>query len=307
MERKDHIDGFGLVSLLVFTLILAFNQVVIKVVNDGFQPVFFAGLRSAGAMVCIALFLWARGKKLVFTRETIPAGILIGMVFSAEFLFLFIALDLTTVARTSVIFYSMPLWLALGAHLILPGERMTRQKSLGLALAFAGVTWAILDRDGASGGQASLVGDLFALLAAIAWAGIALCARGTKLITVPPETQLFWQLTISALVLVGASFFFGPMMRDVQPIHLWGMAFQIVVVASGAYLFWLWILTIYPASSVASFSFLTPIFGVFMGWALLGEEVSTGILGALVLVAVGIALINRPPRRQPETSAQTGR
>ena len=44
-----------------FALLLAFNQVVIKVTNGGFQPVFFAGLRSAGAVVCIWLWLRWRG------------------------------------------------------------------------------------------------------------------------------------------------------------------------------------------------------------------------------------------------------
>ena len=39
-----------------------------------------------------------------------------GMLFAGEFMFLFTALDLTTVARASVIFYTMPLWLALIGH-----------------------------------------------------------------------------------------------------------------------------------------------------------------------------------------------
>ena len=40
MERKDYIDAFGAASLIGFSLLMAFNQVVIKVVNDGLQPVF---------------------------------------------------------------------------------------------------------------------------------------------------------------------------------------------------------------------------------------------------------------------------
>ena len=40
MVRKDRIDAFGAVSLVGFSLLLGFNQVVIKVVNEGMQPVF---------------------------------------------------------------------------------------------------------------------------------------------------------------------------------------------------------------------------------------------------------------------------
>jgi drug/metabolite transporter (DMT)-like permease len=75
-----------------------------------------------------------------------------------------------------------------------------------------------------------------------------------------------------------------------------------VAVVSAGFLFWFWLLTIYPASSVASFAFLSPIFGVGLGWLLLGEPVGPGILVALVLVCAGLVLINRPaPKSAPES------
>ncbi len=89
MERKDYIDTFGAASLIGFSLLMAFNQVVIKVVNDGLQPVFFAGVRSAGAVLCIWLWLRLRGQRLAFEKGTIGAGFLIGSVFAIEFVFLF--------------------------------------------------------------------------------------------------------------------------------------------------------------------------------------------------------------------------
>lgn len=297
MDRKPNIDAFGATALICFALLLAFNQVVVKVVNQGLQPVFFAGLRSAGAVVCIYLWMRLRGRKPHVEKGTAWAGILIGCVFSAEFLCLFMALDNTTVSRSSVIFYSMPVWLAIAAHFILPNERITPRKAAGLAVALAGVAWAIFSRGGSGGGQASLAGDLFALAAAMFWGGIAIVARATPLQRVRPEMQLLWQVGISAPVLLLAAPLFGPLIRDLQPIHLWGLAFQTVVIVSFGFIFWLWLLSIYPASGVASFSFLSPVFGVFLGWALLDEPVGPEIIGPLVCVAVGIVLINRPPRR----------
>ena len=235
MVRKDRIDAFGAVSLVGFSLLLGFNQVVIKVVNEGMQPVFWAGLRSLGGAVCVALWMLARGRALRPAPGTLGPGLLIGAVFAAEFLLLFIALDLTTVARSSVIFYSMPVWLSLAAHFLLPGERITRWKAAGLALAVAGVAWALLDR-GASGGggAASLAGDLCALGAAVCWAGIALCARATRLMTERPEMQLLWQVGVSAPLLLAAAPFFGPFLRDPGPVHLAGLAFQVVVIETRA-------------------------------------------------------------------------
>lgn len=297
MNRKSRIDAFGAVSLILFGALMGFNQVVIRVVNEGLQPVFFAGLRSAGAVICVGLWMWARGIRMRPLAGTWRVGILVGLLFSAEFVFLFLALDLTTVSRTAVIFYSMPIWMALGAHFFLDGERMTRLKATGQALAFTGVAWAILDRP--DSGAASLAGDLCALGAAIGWAGSALMVRATALREESPEMQHMWQISVSAVVLLVLAPLFGPLIRELQPIHLWGLAFQIVIVVSASFVFWLWLLSIYPPSSVAAFGFLGPIFGVLMGWLLLDEEVSIRIWGSLALVALGLALINRPVRRSP--------
>ncbi len=291
MDRKDHIDAFGAAALIAFSLLLAFNQVVIRVVNEGLQPVFFAGARSAGAVVCLWLWFVLRQRPLGLRRKDLFWGTAMGTFFALEFVLLFIALDLTTVSRTSVLFYTMPLWLALLSHVLIPGERITPTKAVGQALAFAGVVLAILWRS--DGGEASLLGDVLAVVAAIGWAILALIAR-TGLKDVAPDRQLFWQVLVSTPILLGAAFYFGPFIRDLQPIHLWGLAFQIVIMVTAGFSFWLWLLSIYPAASVAAFSFLAPVFGVLFGWWLLDDPLGLPILAALVLVALGLILINRP-------------
>ncbi|MFY0691551.1 MAG: DMT family transporter [Paracoccaceae bacterium] len=297
MQRKQHIDAFGATVLIGFSLLMALNQVVIKVTNDGFQPVFFAGLRSAGAILCIALWIRWQGRGLSIRPDLWPSALLIGTMFAIEFIFVFMALDLTSVARASVIFYTMPVWLALAGHFLLPGERLTPTKSIGLGLAVIGVSWAIFDRSGPAE-EASLTGDLLALAGSLSWAGIALCARATPFREVRPELQMFYQVLISAPILLLASLFFGPLIRALEPVHLLGLTFQIVIVVSAGFVVWMWLLSVYPAANVASFSFLSPVLGVLLGWALLGETISVSILGALCCVGLGIILVNRPPRDQ---------
>ncbi|PXW70133.1 drug/metabolite transporter (DMT)-like permease [Loktanella sp. PT4BL] len=295
MEKKSQIDLFGAVALTSFALLLAFNQVVIKVTNGGLQPVFFAGLRSAGAVICIWLWLRWRGIPLRFEKGTRAAGFAVGCVFAFEFLCLFVALDLTAVSRASVIFYSMPVWLAIIAHFIMPDDKITPVKAVGLGLALVGVAIAILTRDD---GVGSFWGDLAALGAAIGWAVTAMIAKASSLSRVRPEIQLMWQVGVSAPLLLFAALFFGPLIRDIAPIHIAGLAFQIVVVVSAGFIFWLWLLSIYPASGVASFSFLSPVLTVALGWLLLGEEVGPNLIIALILVAIGILMVNRPKSRR---------
>ena len=297
MERKTSLDMFGILSLTGFAVLLGVNQVAIKLGNGGFQPVFMAGIRSLGALCVLLLWMRLRGVEFRIRPGTVPSGILLGVLFAIEFSCIFFALDLTTVARTSILFYTMPVWLGFAGHFLLEGERLSRMKLAGQGLAVLGVAIAVLDRGGP--GEASLLGDALALLAAMCWAGIALLARGAPVSKTRPEMQLFWQLAISAPLLLILSLWFGPFIRDFEIYHLGLLIFQIVCIASLGFLFWFWLLSVYPASSVASFSFLTPILGVILGWALLREELGASIIISLTLVCLGLILINRPAKDRP--------
>ena len=295
MDSQKDIDVSGALSLITLSLLLGLNQVAIKFTNEGLQPIFWAGLRSAIAATGIAVWLKFQGKQVQYKKDTMIAGITAGLVFALEFLFLFLALDLTTIVRTSVLLYSMPIWLTIGAHFLFPEERITLTKLIGLALAMIGVVIAMFGQNQLEM-DASFLGDLCALAAAFCWACIPFCTRLTKLNNVIPEMQLMWMVTISVPVLLIASVFFGPVIRDFQLNLIPVLLFQAVIVVTGGFLLWLHMLRNYPANSVASFSFLAPIFGVFFGWLLFDENVGLGLLVALVLVSVGIVIINRPSR-----------
>lgn len=295
MERKDRLDSFGGMALLGVTALLAFNQIVIKVVNVGIQPVFFAGLRSLLAIFFVWIWLWSQGRPPVLRREHVLPGLLIGVLFAAEFLCFFLSLDLTAVSRASVIFYSMPVWMAVMAHFGLPGERITRLKAAGLLCAFAGTAWAILSR--APGTQGSFAGDMLALGAAFGWAATAFVARASRLRHAGAEMQLFWMVLVSAPILLLASPLFGPLIRDLTALHIVGLLFQASVVVTGGFVCWLWLLSVYPTATVASFSFLTPIVALIMGWLFFGESLTMPVVGSAGLVAAGIVLINRRPAR----------
>jgi drug/metabolite transporter (DMT)-like permease len=264
---------------------------VIKVTNDGFQPAFQAGLRSVGALVLIWAWMTWKTQSVRLPRRLWPVGTWAGFLFAAEFICLFTALDLTSVARVSILFYSMPVWLAIFAHFLLPGEQLTPARVLGLVLAMVGVTWAVLERDPVTGG--SIFGDVLAIIAALSWAAIALTVRLSRLREETPETQLFVQQLVAAPILIGFGLWVGDPITDPTTLHWAGVMYQTVIVAFAGFLLWFYLVAKYSASGVASFSFLSPVFAVFMGWGILGERIGMGTWGALILVSLGLILINR--------------
>lgn len=280
---------------MAFSALLGLNQVLVKFVNSGFQPTFQAGLRSACAILPVLIFALLTRKKLSLTDGSFWPGILTGLLFSAEFIFLFQALDYTTVSRASILFYAMPFWVAVGAHFLIPGERLTKMRISGLVLAIAGVSLALSD-NAKPATELAWLGDILCLVGGAFWACIALVSRTTKMSNASPEMNLLYQLAVSSVVMLAIAPFFGPMIREVTPLIIAIFTFQVIVVVCVGFVTWFWILSIYPASDMASFGFLAPLFGVFFGWLVFDEQITLRFAAALALVCLGILLVNRKPR-----------
>lgn len=280
--------------LVVLCLIWGFNQVAIKIGNEGISPAWQAALRSAGAAALVLVWARVRGIPLFARDGTLAAGLAAGAMFAAEFALVYWAVEFTTAARAVVLLYTAPFTVAVGAHFFLPGDRLTRPKILGLGACFAGV--ALLFADSLTlPDKRALIGDAMALLAAIFWGATTVVIKASALAHARAEKTTFYQLGVSALVLPIAAIGLGERgVFDPTPTVLASLAFQIVVVVFVSYTIWFWLVREYRASSLAAFSFLTPVFGVAAAHVALGEPVEANLAGAVVLVGAGIWLVNRP-------------
>jgi drug/metabolite transporter (DMT)-like permease len=286
--------ALGLIGLCA---LWGLGQVAIKVANTGISPMLNAGLRSAGAALLLALWCRHRGIAIVRSDGTAGPGIAAGLMFAIEFLLLYWGLEFTTAARSIVFLNTSPFFVALGAHLVLANDRLTVAKTIGLLAAFAGVAVAFSEGLGAPTLH-MLMGDAMALGAACAWGATTVLVKATKLARIEPERTLMYQLVVSALALIAASYAIGE--RGVfaaTPLVWSAFAYQTIVVAFASYLTWFWFIKHYAASNVSSFVFLTPVFGVLAGALLLNEPITSRLLVALVLIAAGIYVTNRSGAR----------
>lgn len=269
-----------------------------KVTNDGIPPLLQAGLRSMVA-ACL-IWVWAawRGIPLFARDGTFWPGMVSGLLFTCNFMFIGPGLSLTEASRGVLFLYTAPFFVAIGAHYLLAGDRLTLAKVAGLVSAFAGLIVSVSDRLGSSAAASGIVGDVYCLIAGFFWAATTLLIRATSLRTITPEKNLFYELVVSIPLLVAASFVVGePAISNVTPVVLWSFAYTAVIVVFVSYTVWFWLLNTYPASQVSVFTFLAPIFAVIAGHLLLNEPITARLAVALMLVAIGIYLVNRPTTR----------
>ena len=290
--ESRNLDTFGIAGLCFFSLISGDNQVVMKVVNDGLQPIFCAGLRSLVAAFLILLWLFLTKKSVKVEKSLVPAILFYGMIFGAEFMFLYIALDLTSVIRVTIMFYTMPISLAFMNHFLLKNDKLSIGKTAGLFAAVIGVIISVGSSTTVGGLKASIIGDICALLGSIGWAYFAFYSKNSRVNTQSPDTLMFYAFLVSGPMLLILSMFYGDFIRDLTLLHYAGFTFQ-VLFASIGFIFWIWLFKRYSATTVASFSFLTPIMGIFFGSLLLSEQLSNALFVAGLLVTGGIYLVTR--------------
>ncbi|MCW2248407.1 O-acetylserine/cysteine efflux transporter [Azospirillum fermentarium] len=267
-----------------------FNFVMIKLGLRDFPPVLFSCLRFALAATPL-LVLGVRGGPPVPWRFIVGIGVSLGVV---KFSLLFIGMDIGMPAGlSSLVLQSQAFFTALFAAVVL-GDRPGPRQVAGMAVAFGGIGLIALEMPAGD----SLLGLVLVVAAAACWGVSNIIMKTAKApdlfrlmlwVSLIPPIPLF-------LLSLGTE---GPDRIAAALTGLSGMGVAaLVYIAAGATLFgfaaWGFLLRSYPASQVAPFSLLVPIFGMTSSALVLGETLTAAKLAGAALVFAGVALTALP-------------
>ncbi|HEY0886204.1 MAG TPA: DMT family transporter [Ramlibacter sp.] len=301
--RKDHLDTLAVSLLLASCLFWGVQQVLIKATVTEVPPLWQATLRFAGATALLWLWCAGRGVPLFRRDGSLRAGLLAGSLFAGEFACIYLGLRDTTASRLTVFLYTSPFVVALLLPRLVPSERLRPLQWAGLFIAFAAVAFAFSEGFRGETSSRQLRGDALALGAGVLWGLTTLVIRASALARTSAEKTLFYQVAVTALAAPLLSLALGEPWSLRYSAFAWtSLALQTVVGAFASYLAWMWLLGHYPATKMSSFTFLTPVFALVFGVALLDEPLTLQLMLALAGVAAGIVLVNRKPAA-PATAA----
>ena len=293
IDKKDHLDVLAVSTVLILCMSWGVQQVVIKLTLVDISPVMQAAFRSIGALVILTGWALIRRDPLFVRDGTLWWGVATGIFFAAEFVLVFWGLEFTNASRSVIFLFCSPFVVALGSQWFVPGERLNRLQFTGLGIAFVGIIIAF-GESMTLPTRTMLIGDTMLIAAAIFWGAATVVVKAGPLATISPTRTLLYQLAVSALILPVASWSLGePGVIRWSTFAIASVAYQTIWVVAITYLAWFWLIRHYPASKIASFTFFTPIFGVFAGWLILDEPLTIALLVALALVATGVWLVNR--------------
>jgi len=287
------LDFKGIALLIILCASWGLNQVAIKLAIQGVPPILQAGIRSMGATMLVFIWMKLWRTPVLAKDKTLWWGIGVGFLFSAEFVLIYWGLEFTNASRAVIFLNTSPFAVALGAFIFIPGEKLNRIQISGLCLAFVGIMVAFNESLNLPTRQ-MLIGDIMLTIAAVIWGATTVIIKAGPLAAIAPSKTLLYQLAVSALVLPVASLTLGePGILKLTSLVVGSLFYQIVWIAFITYIAWFWLIRNYAISRLASFTFLTPIFGVIAGAIFLDEPITRYLVCALFLVGTGIFLVNR--------------
>ncbi len=286
------LDAGTIAVIVSLCLFWGLNQVAIKFTLPDLPPLIQVGIRTGGGLLIVLAWTKFRGVNL-FTRDgTLIPGLVAGALFALEFALIFPGMLFTTASRASLFVYTAPFFVSLGAHWLLPHDRMSPRQWVGLVLCLCGLMAAIgIPQPNVD--ARVLLGDLLVIAGAAGWGATTLVVKSTTLAVAPPEKTLIYQLAVSVPIFFLMSALFGERVTHAPSATgtSW-MLYQILVVGL-TFPAWFSLIQKFSATRVSAFTILTPLFGVAAGCLLLNEPFTLAFALAVALVIAGLVLVNR--------------
>jgi drug/metabolite transporter (DMT)-like permease len=299
LPRRRALD-LSVLALAVLSLVWGYNWVVMKVGLQYSQPFTFAALRAfLGAVVLFAILALLR--RPMVPRE-LALTCAIGLLQTTGFVgFTMWALVSGGAAKTSVLVYTMPFWLALMAWTIL-GDRLGRLQWVAVGLAFCGLILVISPWH-----LSGLASSLLAVAAGCAWAASAVVA---KILQRRRDVDLLsltaWQMLLGSIPLIVIAFATATGSPVWSASFIWALAYNVLLANALGWLVWLYALRALPASTAGLGTLAAPVVGVIAAWVQLSERPGpvealgmAVIIGALGIVTLAPDAVRQQPQRGP--------
>lgn len=289
----------ALVVLVVLAGLFGSAFLYMKVLVDEVAPVeIVAGRLSLGALVVFVIIV-VRGKAIRFDPATVGKISLLALLDSV-IPFTLIAWSETRIDSgvASVLVSTMPVFTIVIATIALPDERLAPVRLLGIPLGFLGVVTLtggnVLDVT-----SGSAVGQL-AVVAAAACYGAASVYAKILLRTQDALSMTGIKLAVGAVIAAAAT----GITQGVPAYGALSLEGVLALLALGvlstalAFILYFWLVRAAGSVYASLVTYIVPVFGLLLGWGVLGEEIGTSTAFGAVLITAGVGAVMYGPAAQ---------
>jgi drug/metabolite transporter (DMT)-like permease len=271
----------------MFASLAVFGRIVLPVVPAGVLVTF----RIVGAATALlAVLALRRGPWIRDPRELgrIAGAGLLGVT-ANQSLFLF-GLRHTTAVNATILVTTAPVFTVLGS-LIFKLEKPSVVKLAGIALAAIGAIY-LVDPLRLSLGPGEALGNFLILLGMICYAAYFLVSKPIIARHDPITMSAYVMLFAAAGVMpIGVPAIATAHLRGIDPSIWWLVAYVVVFPTIFTYFLNLWALKRVSSNTVATFTYLQPLFAALASPWVLGESLSRRTIVAGLVIFAGLGLV----------------
>lgn len=292
MDRAKHP-----LTLLVVQLLFGLFPVAAKKAFEDFDPLPVLGMRLGGAAFLLLVLHLFLVKDAVPIRKEWRQVVLLSMLGVVLNMGLFIiGVALTSAVNAVLVITSIPVF-TYALAVLLGRESLGPHRAIGIAIALGGVLYLVGTSYQVS--PRGALGDLLVLVNCLCFSAFLVLAR--------PMVQKYdalslttWMFAIGALVFVPVGLLFGlrGQLGDASSESLAWMLYIVVGATVLTYVLNARVLRHVPASTVAIFSYVQPIFTAIAAYIVLDAGLEWKVVPAAVLVFAGVWLV---ARRNPKS------
>jgi O-acetylserine/cysteine efflux transporter len=284
-----------LAFLVLINLIWGLNYIASKIGVGQFPPLIFTALRFSCLALILAPFIrWHRGLMGSLVVAALFAG---GLHFSL----LLVGLQLADTVSTVAIAGQLGVPFATLMSIVVLGEVVRWRRWSGILLAFSGVMLMGLDPKVFEFWQGLACVVLSALFGSI---GLMAVKRLQNIR--PLELQAWFALISAPLILIFSVIFESGQLTAISNAKWsgWGaLAFNVLGASLLAHTGYFYLVQRYPVTSVSPLTVLSPLFGVFFGVTLLGDQLTARIIAGGVMTLTGVFIIARREKQIADTGS----
>ncbi|HET9210119.1 MAG TPA: DMT family transporter [Thermoanaerobaculia bacterium] len=289
------------VHLTLILVQVAFGgfHVVAKAVISELSPLALAAIRVGAATPVLMALAWRRDRFLPSRRDLPMLALLGGLGVLANQVLFITGLKFTTATNAGILMTSVPVFAA-GAAALMGIERITLNRSIGIALSVAGAL-VLVNPFRFTAGRAGALGNGLILTNGLCYALFLVLQR-------PVLTRIPWR-TVTA-----AAFFFGglgvlavslPSLLALDPSQVgagaWlGVAYIIVFPTIFAYAASTWAVRRSSPALVAAYNTLQPLVASTLAVAFLGEPFGWAEGVGFALIAAGLWQVSKRTRKSTD-------
>jgi O-acetylserine/cysteine efflux transporter len=285
---SSRLSGRDALLAMAIVFVWGTNFVVIRLGLNALPPLFFATLRFFFVLAPAVLFL---PRPKVSWGNLAVYGVCIGLL---QFGLLFIAMNGHIPPGLASLVVQMQVFFTIGLAMWRTGEKLKAHQLAAFALALGGMGVIAAH----NGHGVTLLGLGLTLMAAMGWALGNQAGReaGQKEPRLNMLAYVVWSALFAVPPLLALSLLLeGPHAIATGIAHAGWVTWSVVLWQSAGntmfgYACWAWLLSRYPAATIAPMSLLVPVFGFGASAIILGEPLPSWKIIATALIMAGLAV-----------------